>query len=214
MGITRNGIMSPMSGKAGPVIGRVVDGVGIICGLPKKQSTPYTAPQINIRTRFGLITRLFSYFTDVVRIGFPTKKKMTSAMNEAVSYNIKHAITGVGPDYTVDYTKLMISQGKLVKPSAVEITAVAQAKIQLNWFYDNTITENIGAMDELVALAYNQEDEEYMPVLRPVKRNAGTFTIRVPRSFVGKDVHVYLFFAGKAGRVSDSVYAGTIVPID
>jgi len=42
-------------------------------------------------------------------------------MNAAVDYNLERAVTGVSPNYVLDYPKVLFSKGRLAGANAMEV---------------------------------------------------------------------------------------------
>jgi len=83
------GAMGAFKGKAGTVIGYINHGQNILTGLHEKSSKPATKKQKDQRNIFGMVTDFLSYVGEVIEIGFKGTDETKSAMNNAVSYNLK-----------------------------------------------------------------------------------------------------------------------------
>lgn len=118
--------------KLGSAIGHYVDGQNVLTALPHPSNKPPTLKQLHQQGRFGLMTRVLSYIGDLIRIGFATaKKRNQSAMNAAVAYNLANAVTGVYPDFEIDYPELLFSKGRLDVGVDAAVVAVTGRKLTL-----------------------------------------------------------------------------------
>jgi hypothetical protein len=80
-----------------------------------------------------MITHLLGYISDLISIGFQEHKVSVSAMNAAVAYNIKYAVTGVSPDFNINLPELSFSQDKLIGPKSVTAEALTGPKVKFTW---------------------------------------------------------------------------------
>ena len=76
--------------------------------------------------------------------------------NSAFSYNLKNAISGIYPDYTVAYNLALVSRGDL--PNATNPTAAAgtAGKVEFAWI-NNAGTGKATANDLCIAVAFCPE---------------------------------------------------------
>ncbi|RZM21720.1 MAG: hypothetical protein EOO88_31805, partial [Pedobacter sp.] len=121
MGKLTGGIDNDMIGKLGNHVGRKVKGENIISMKPAKSNRPPTPLQYNQRLKFGLVTNWMSWIGQFIKIGFQHyDNNGKSAMNAAVQYNLENAVTGVTPNYLMDYANVRLSRGKLAKAVSPE----------------------------------------------------------------------------------------------
>lgn len=210
MGIQFKGPFGGFSGKTGPLIGIISKGKSIITSLRTPSSRPPTQKQIDQRFKFTLITGMLGYIGNLIEIGFREHQNSMSAMNAAVSYNLKYAITGVSPDFRINLPKFAFSRGKLIGATNLDVQGVAGAKVKFTWTALEDIQKTTNPLDSLMVLVYNSEKNEFITKINATPRSALIYTMQLPLHFVGDQVHVYLAFAGVEGKVSDSIYAGAI----
>jgi hypothetical protein len=206
-----NGPWDPISGKAGPLIGRIVDGEGIITGLHKKSNKPPTQKQLDQQLKWRLVTDLLAYIGNVINIGFATTKKRVTAMNQAVSYNLANAITGVSPAFTFDPSKITISKGKLWGlHQLVGGTGDVPSQLKFIWKPQTGTGPNGSPTDKLTIVVYDQLTKEFVTLIDTTTRSVGEFSVSIPGEFVGNQLHCYLFLRS-ATKVSDSQHIGPVV---
>ncbi|GAA3927637.1 hypothetical protein GO495_05505 [Chitinophaga oryziterrae] len=85
------------------------------------------------RFKFGMITHLLGYISNLIDIGFQEHKASVSAMNATVAYNLKYAVTGISRDFSINLPELSFSQGKLIGPKSVTAEALAGLKVKFTW---------------------------------------------------------------------------------
>jgi hypothetical protein len=210
MGIQLKGPFGGFSGKTGGLIGAMTKGRSIITSLHTPSSKAPTKKQIDQRFKFGMVTHLLGYISDLIDIGFQDHKISESAMNAAVAYNLKYAVTGLSPDFSINLPELSFSRGKLIGPKSVTAQALAGAKVKFSWTASEDVRKLTNPADSLMIMVYNSEKTEFITSTNVASRSALTYTIQLPVDFTGDEVHTYLAFAGIEGKVSDSIYAGAV----
>ena len=207
-----NGPLDPISGKAGPLIGRIVDGEGIITGLHKKSNKPPTQKQRDQQLKWRLVTDLLAYMGNVINIGFATTKKRVTAMNQAVSYNLTNAITGVSPAFTLDLVKLSVSRGKLFGlHQLVGGSGDGPSQLKFTWKPQMGANSTNGSSnDKLTIVVYDPLTKELVTLIDATTRSEGEFSVNIPGEFVGSPLHCYLFLRSDT-KVSDSQHIGPVM---
>lgn len=212
MGIIRQGILGGFRKKTGNVVGASWRTLDVIRGLPKNSGKAPTKLQKDQRTKFALITSFLSNIGDLVEVGYKSLSKISTPMNVAVSQNFHAAITGISPDFALDYTKLKFSTGKLDMPSDVEGASAAGAKVKFTWGHTDPDGKFLDTTDMATVLAYNAVKHKFVRVIDAAPRSAGLFNLQLPVSFANDQVHCYISFNSKLKKnlVSVSEYVGAI----
>lgn len=216
MGIIRQGILGGFRKKTGSVVGAYWRKLDVIRGLPRKSSKPPTIAQLNQQIKFALVTGFLSWISNLVDKGFKGKASSSaSAMNLAVAYNLKNAITGIAPNFTIDYPELMFNRGRLELPEDPDVTSAVGAELVFNWPAGGPDERFLDATDQISILVYDPTLDKFVKVVNAAPRSAGTYTLNVPPTFVGHGVHCYISFSSvkTRGLVSDSAYIGLITVI-
>jgi len=212
MGIIRGGILGGFRKKAGAVIGSYWRSLDVIKGLPRISGKAATAAQLDQRAKFGLGTNFLSYVKDLIEIGYKVLSDVETPMNVAVSYHIKEAITGVSPNFVMDYPKVMFSQGKLKLPWTIEMETIVPAEIGISWIDSGDDGLFKEATDRLTVMVYNPAKDDFVTVKNVAARSVETYTLHVPIEYSGDNVHVYVSFNSISNPllVSKSYYVGAI----
>jgi hypothetical protein len=214
MGTLLKGPLGFLSGKAGNVIGVVRKGVNLLTSLHAKSSKPPTEKQLDQRLKFGLVTSFMSRLGDLVDIGFRNHGETESAMNAAVSFNLKHAVMGVSPDFSMDPTRLSFSRGSQIEPQGATAEALAGAQISFKWMPEEGVRKLSNPGDTLMVLAYNpNKKDSFVTRIGVAVRSALSYVLQLPAAYTGDVVHTYLAFAGLEGNVSDTAYVGAVTII-
>ncbi len=213
MGKLSRGFLGGFQGQVGTAYGCFWRLMDLIKAMPRKVKRPPTAAQLPVQLRWSLMTSLLGGLSRVITIGFKNVAPAgQSAMNAAVSYNLANAITGISPDYTVDFSKLMFSQGKLEEPNQFEIEALAAAKLNFKW-QANFAGGNFKLTDKAIFVAYSPAKGKFVTLIGTVTRADLAYEMQLPPPFSGDLVECYMSFVSEDGKtVSNSVhYPGVTV---
>lgn len=207
MGKLSRGFLGGFQGQVGTAYGCFWRLMDLIKAMPRKVKRPPTERQLPVQLRLSLMTSLLSGLSRVIKVGFKDVAPAgQSAMNAAVSYNLANAVTGISPDYTVDFSKLMFSQGKLAEPNLFTIEADAVAKLKFTW-QPNFVGDDFKLTDKAIFVAYNPTKGKFVTLIGAVTRADLQYEMQLPPPFSGDLVECYMSFVSEDGKtVSNSVY--------
>lgn len=211
MAIIKQGVLGAFSGKVGTVIGTSWKGIAIIRGIAASIANPRTPAQMEQRAKFTLVVKFLRTITAFLRIGFQSAAVKMSGFNAALSYNVQNAITGLYPDFTLDYTKLRVTQGTL--PGALNPDAAPGAAASVNFTWeDNSLDGGSMANDKVMLLVYNPAKGQSVTAVGNMTRADGAQTLALPEAFSGDTVQCYISFTNaNESVVSDSLYVGNVL---
>lgn len=198
MGIIRNGILGGFRKKVGSITGAFWKDLNVIKALPKISNKPPTSAQTNQRTKFGLVTAFLGELSELVDEGYKGSGSK-SGMNEAVAYHIKNSVVGVAPNFTMDYTKLRFSTGKLAVPNTFGVEVTAPGKVDFYWSLEAD-GKNRDATDVINVMAYNPAKKQHVLLSAAAPRSAKRVVLQMPLDFVGDSVHCFFSFTSKKKR--------------
>lgn len=120
MAILKNGILGPVVGKLGNVVGYIRMGQALIRIQPRKKSKRNkhrTPAQKAASEAFAVVSRFVTPINEFINVGFKLDVAGTARVprNAAMSYNLA-AVTGEYPNQEFDYTKGIVTAGKLMAP--------------------------------------------------------------------------------------------------
>lgn len=211
MGTINHGITGGFSGKVGPVVGANWNGIDFMRSRSNNFSDAKSAAQLDQRARLTTIIEFLKPLKDILRVGFKSKAVRMTAYNAATSYHMENALMGTSPDYQIDYSRVMVSQGKL--PGALNPAAFLGSPAEI-WFTWENNSAKIGARadDKAVLVVYNAARQKAISYLGGSTRIGGSQSINLPDSFSGDEVHCYISFQN-AGQsvISNSQFIGSLV---
>ena len=205
-----NGILGGFSGKVGTVIGSSWKGIDYMRSRASHISQPNSPAQLEHRAKFSTVGHFLRPLNGFLRICFQNEAVKMSAYNAAMAYNLKNAITGAYPDYTVDYTRVAVSRGIL--PGVLNGAAASSVagKVDFTWD-DNTMGTNTLGTDKVVLLVYNPLRNQAVWLIGGRIRAEGTDSVTVPNLFSGETVECYIGFTNPEESVfSDSQWVGSV----
>ena len=210
MGTIEKGYLGGFKGILGTAVGSKWKDKSVIKSRPpRKRTTPSTALQLQQQAKFALLIAFLKPIRTLLNL---TLKKPAggdmSGHNMAFSIN-KDAITGLYPAFSVDYSKVLLSQGSLENVDAPSAASTAAGKLVFTWT-DNSDGENTLISDTAFVAAYCEEKKRWVQKLQIATRNAATCSLDVP-AFSGKPVQTYIgFMSADRRKISDSLYTGVV----
>jgi len=171
MAIFLKGINGAYSGKVGNIVGSTWRGIDYIRSLPKKSTKPSSEAQIAHRAKFSLAVSFLSAIKEVVNIGYSdlTLKRVTG-YNLAVKLLMTTVIVGTYPNFSIDYSKLIISKGGQASLTSLTFTQSAPLEVTIGWLFEENRFNSFGD-DTVIVLLYNVENMTFR-VTDEVLRNA------------------------------------------
>lgn len=210
MGKLVQGILGGVSGKVGTVIGSIRNGKAYIRGLNTSNKDPKTKRQLAQRMKFKLGLQLVAPASDFIKIGFRNYAVGHYAVNSAMAYNLKAAITGNYPSFGIDPSKVVLSRGKLTEAEGAS-ASVSGNMATFTWD-DNSSEEDADMSDFALLAVYNFTKRKVAESLEVASRMDGKATVKIPNSWSKDKLSFYIAFASvESEAVSESVYIGDIV---
>lgn len=202
--------IGPLSGKIGDVVTSKWNGISYVRDVPSKSTRPASQAQLEQRARFALMNSFMKKVTPYVNIGFKEYAVGKTCSNVAITMNTQHLIVGDYPDYTIDITKLVLSQGSLRSPSQTVLKSEQTGVITLDW-KSNTTRGYAKPDDQLMILVFEETTGDVEMDIRIAQRSAGSYDMDLDEEYSGQTVHVFASFVSNDGQmVSDSVYVGSV----
>lgn len=209
MGIQHWGAFGGFQGKTGALVGRRRDGQNVITAIPHPSSKPATVAQLNQRAKFGMLISFLRRMTGLIRVGFQdAHQRDQSAFNAAFRENYYNAVTGVAPNFTIDYPELVYSKGTLSGAYNATVVVDTPATIKVSWTAQLATGLGLGT-DLATIVAYNPAKGQFVTLAGAAARSALNFNLAVPPDFAGDNCHVYISMVSANGKLtSDSRYIG------
>lgn len=209
MGKISQGILGGLSGKVGNIIGGSWKGIDYIRIKPSSVANPRTVGQVNQRTKFSSVLEFLQPNKEFLRIGYKNYAVKRTEFNSAMSYLLNNAITGIAPDFTVDYSNALLSRGSLSGVLNGTTLTTIPGQVDFNWD-DNSDEGNANTTDKAMVLVYNPSKKESIYILDGALRTAETQSISIPNTYAGDTIEMFMAFVSADGsQVSNSIYLGS-----
>ena len=211
MGRLTGGPYYDLIGRTGNNVGRRVGGKNLFYMRPHKSNRPPSPAQLAVQERLGMMSSWLSWVSPMIDVGFQEHGQNESAMNAAVSYNVKNAITGVAPLQTINYPEVLFSRGKISPPANAEVATMVVARLDISW---SDVRENgIGALTDMAnIIVFNPAKDLFAVVADAAPRSAMSYEMLLPGSFSEDNVHMYMHFVAADGKsVGTTYYLGATV---
>ena len=162
------------------------------------------------RTKFTVTLEFLQAVKPFVKAGYRNLANKKTEFNAAMSYILNNAITGIDPDFIVDYTLALLSRGGLSIPLNPTADASTSGEVTFTWG-DNSAESNANATDKIMLLAYNPVKRESVSIVGDgATRVDGSFTVPIPTTYAGDTLELFIAFMSADGtQLSNSTYLGS-----
>jgi len=210
MGVIKQGILGGISGKVGTVIGGTWKGIDYLRARPTSVSNPNSDKQQNQRSKFSTVLNFLKPFTGFLSVGFRNYATKMTGFNVAMSHNVKNAVIGDFPNFSIDYQAALLSKGNLTGALNPSIGVFNVPDIIFEWS-DNSGIGTAKATDLAMLVAYFENEGEAVFQFTQVTRNAGSATLPIPSVYNGSIAQCWIAFqATDSKEISNSQYVGAI----
>jgi hypothetical protein len=182
----------------------------------KRKNKNPDAPLSKQNLRIQMISTAQSYFADYISIGFSSKYAKATPYTRALKNNLKHAIKGTYPDFEIDYSKFIVSQGPREVAWGGKMYFEPSSFLRVTWKIPKVCDVNeIG--DDTAYIVVYQPGGKFVYTFKHGRftalRRDLTYRARLtydPELPGGGIVHVWIFFISPDGKQSsDSIYLGS-----
>jgi hypothetical protein len=219
MGELLRGINSGWHGAVGDAVGRVQNGTTYLSALPTKSKKPPKQSQIDQRSIFAMTTKFLGKFDELLPQSYISPFPKLSSFNLAVRENLAVAVKGVSPNFSLDYSKIKLSNGEDRSVSNGAVEAVAGGKVRVSWSAAGeddwpSKSDKVRLTDKGFLIAYD-ETEDWLLMKEDVTRSMNNMTLRLPGEMNNSKIHLWIIFVALDGKSSSrSNYLGSIISID
>jgi len=204
MGEIKRGILGGFSGKVGTVVGSTWKDVSYMRALAISVSNPRTPKQQTQRGKFAMSMTFLRAIVPYIRVGYHPYALGRTAFNAAMSYILRHAITGSAPQLEVDYERVLVARGTLM-PVFNAAAALKDNTLTLTW-KDNSKMGDALSTDLAMPLVYNKARGTAYYDLEAATRAEGTLSLELPDNWADDALAVFLAFRSADGiRVTNSI---------
>ncbi|MBG6236615.1 hypothetical protein IWX76_003209 [Pedobacter sp. CAN_A7] len=208
----KRGILGQLSGKIGPVVTSTWKNTVYVRAMPQRINDPKTPAQVAAREKFKFIHNMLRPLRPFIKVGFRHLATEVMEINLAFSLAYRKVVTGTYPDLVVDYSQLVLSEGRLLPLKEPEMIVDDANKLTISWDAD---FKAYSSYSDLVMLV------THCPALGLAGGLIGGFergerncNFTIPPMMIGQDVDVYIsLFAVNGKEASNSQYMGRVRPV-
>ncbi|MES2458114.1 MAG: DUF6266 family protein [Bacteroidota bacterium] len=205
----KKGILGPISGKLGPVIGATWKGIPYLRQASEKPLRERSEAQLANEGKFKFINDWLVPFHPFLGIGFQNLAVGKTAIAAAMSANYKTAFSGVFPDIEVRYAEFQISAGPLAPPAGVQAVFVAEDQISMSW--SQNYKPGAAYNDQLMLVLYSEALGLTDGFVGAVNRAVEHYTFKINPRLIGQPLHAYVSMTSMSRTlIADSIYLGII----
>ena len=209
MGTIQKGILGGFSGKVGSVIGGTWKGIDYMRSKGNNGNRKPTETQHSQQLKFALVMRFIQPLSSLLEISFHDFAIKMTGINNAFAYNLRNAVTGAYPTFSIDFTHTLVSRGKLPNVLAPTVTPGAGGVLTFSWM-DNTGAGLAKVTDQAILVAYCPELRQAIYTTAGGDRSGLTGELNV-QPFSGLAVQTWIGFISETGRlIANSNYTGEV----
>jgi len=213
MGTYKPGAIGVVKGGIDTIVACKWKSIYVIKGKPTKSNKPPTMTQAQQRLRFAIVNAFLKRIAATITVGYQNPGKNLTPMNAASRYHLASAVTGVYPDYAIDYPKvqLTIPSDEVDNGWNIRIVPAAGGLLTLSWDNNPFVSGKTLPTDRIAILLYDVDKDRFINMGSIAARSELTNVIEMPESYVGDSVHVWTYFVSPDQKlVSPTNYLGLV----
>lgn len=214
MGTYKPGIFGPFNGTVGHVVAAKWKGKDIVKNSPEKTNKKASLSQVDQRSRFKLINDFLTCCSGFVALGYRGVGKKRIPINVAVAYHLENAVTGIYPDYELNYAKVKLSLHKSIDPVIKpEFLVEKDGVLTVSWQMPRMRSIATKSDDLAYIICYNQMKKRCLE-FPETRRSDLSATLTIPELYKDDELHCWIFFVSADGKfTSDTQYLGSVISI-
>ena len=195
-----------LSGRVGPVVAYTTKyGTEVLRKhvIPKDPKTP---KQLAYRMKFTLVSSSLSPFCEIIKDGYNQKR---GAYRAVLSKTLREAIEGEYPNFSINFSKIQLTDGKLKLPSKIDASIQSNSLI-INW---NPQAEGQPALnrsdDMLNVICFDESKNKVFVKYSAARRGEGEVIIDINKilkqegsseAINVEDLHFWVYFSSRYGE--------------
>ncbi|MHA4894148.1 DUF6266 family protein [Pedobacter sp. PWIIR3] len=209
----KSGLLGPVSGKIGPVIGGVWKGVPYLKEAKEHPTQkPRSAAQLAALEKFKFVNDWLIPFHPFLTIGFTNLAVHKTEIAAGLSAIYNKVFSGSFPDLQIAYDEMVISSGNLPMVKNPAVSFVSSDQLHFTW--DKNAVKGTQYIDQMLVALYNREEQFCDGFIGGANRATEFHTFKLNPDSVGKPLDVYLAtFSVDRKKISNTQYLGQINPL-
>ena len=158
---------------------------------------PKTAKQVAQRSKFGFVNQEMNCMRNLFKITYGGNQGVSRGVSLAFG-----AVTGEYPNFSIDYSKLILSQGGLDTSGLLNVVKTAGTTLKFDW--DTTSGYQGDDNDGVNLVILNADTKVGLLKQNMVLRGAGTIDVELPAVWAGQSVHCWIYFSSPDGKMNST----------
>lgn len=209
MGRISKGILGGFSGTVGTVIGGTWKGIDYMRSQPARRTRRSSEAQLQQQAKFAIAVKFVQSLSGLFMTSFRNYAVRMTGTNNALRYTLKHGITGIYPNYGINYSMVLVSRGDLPNGGNPAAVAAAGSMVNFSWT-DNSGIGRAEPTDKAILVVYCPADNTALYTTGSNARSTGAEALDAG-IFSGKVVETYIGFISEDGReIAQSFYTGLL----
>ena len=159
-------------------------------------SNPRTPKQVEHRGKFGYINHVMRPFYPVYKVTFGGNP----GIRFGISFAFHNAIIGQHPDYSLDYPKLVFTNGALYQTNQVSAVKTVASMVKIDWNYTKMAGNN--PEDQASIIFFNKDTNQAVLEVAVGNRMAATLSVELPEIWIGDTVYCWIYFTTQDGTMN------------
>jgi hypothetical protein len=198
-----------ISGRHGSAVATTTKSGKSVLKVFRAPSNPNSVKQVAHLTKFGFAIMKLAFLRALFNITFHAK----GGANYGIGLAMRKAIVGTSPDFSLDYSKLTLSEGSLKKTGAMTVTKMADTDVKVEWSVANITPNDASANedDNVNIIFVSDTFNESLLHKDCSSRIDATVTVTLPNYWTDTKVHCWIYFSRVDGKLnSESMYFGEL----
>ena len=209
MGTIQKGILGGFSGTVGTVVGGTWKGINYMRSKTSRRNFNPSQKQLEQQLKFALVMRFVQPMAGLLNISFHDFAIKMTGINNAFAYTINNALTGVYPDYAIDYALALVSRGDLPNVLGPSVISGAGSLVTFSWT-DNSGVGKASATDQAILVAYCPSLKQAIYTTAGGPRSGLTAELNL-LPFSGLAVETWIGFISENGlSIANSSFTGEV----
>lgn len=209
----KKGLLGPVTGKVGPVVGLQYRGKNILRAVPKKSTKQASTKQIQQRSKLTLVVQFLKDIRTFINAHYPSQIINGSTKvgyDQIRSTLMKEAMIWDNDLLYIQIEKVVVSMGPLPPAAIKKIAFLKNRKIKIQW--DPLIFNGLTSSDDtLTLLMYNENLNQFQQSEAIGKREDKYSTLVIPTNWETGKIHFWSVWSTADQTMhSTSLYHATL----
>lgn len=195
MAISKFPFLSGISGKIGPIVAYVLNNKQFVRAhtIPRDPMSP---AQLAQRAKVSLVNKGLSPFNKLIKENYGNDSR---AYRSLVGKTIKECMVGEYPDFAIDFSRVLLSEGDVLLPESVTATFLPDTgQLTLRWDPLLPPRERWCQPDDLVnVILFHTPSQTLNRSHFIAKRSEGNATVELPNEWNSTNTVCWIYFTSR-----------------